>query len=65
MKQSMSLEKKQETVKIGLGLALLVSLGLAAYSLPSYADYCKESQAKCELNKEHSLMNIVNTLRQK
>lgn len=63
MKKSVeNLDKKRA---VGLGIGLVACLAVGFYSLPSYADYCKSPQAKCELNQERSISNIFKTLMQK
>jgi len=56
--------QKSETVAIVLIISFVVLLVGAFFSLPSYADYCKEPQAHCEMNKEHSVLNIFKTLKE-
>jgi len=59
---------KQNTVKesiaVTVGIVLLAVCGfVAAKSLPSYEAYCKEPQARCELNHQGSLTNLFKTLK--
>jgi hypothetical protein len=59
---------KQSTVKesiaVTAGIVLLAVCGIvAAKSLPSYEYYCKEPQARCELNHQGSLTNLYKTLK--